>query len=454
VSVPRDPRQQCARLTVPLDYRRPHGPRIAVEVSRIRSGAAHPLPLMVGQGGPGFGGLDLPSAEESALPPEAAARTDLYGMDYRGIGASSPLDCEVAPADRSEATGVPYPAADGSTDANVAWASRVAAACAAHGGSELPYVNTANIARDIDSLRRALGLPALSYTGTSYGTFVGAVYASLFPASSGRVLLNSVVPPGGVKEAIEHKGQAVETAFPVFADWAAARDATYHLGTTGTAVRSAVLSTARTLNSRPIALADGGSLTGNLLLEAQEALLEQESYYPLLAGLIKDARTGALPPGGSSSLPWGQTLSDNFVSAQDAVVCNDSAWPRDLAHYRTAVARSAARYPLTAGSPQNVWPCAFWTTPTSDRAPAPNPRGPANILLLQNTADPSTAPSGAEATRRAFGHRAGLVTVDTSGHGVDMSQGCVADAVTRFLLHGGPPRSAACPAPGIPGQQP
>ncbi|MEW2516522.1 alpha/beta fold hydrolase [Actinacidiphila alni] len=441
----RDPRQQCARLAVPLDHRRPNGPHIAIEVSRIRSGAAHPLALMVGQGGPGFGGLDLPSAEETALPPEVAARTDIYGMDYRGIGASSPLDCDIAPADRSEATGVPYPAADGSIDANTAWAARIAADCAAHAGDELRYVNTVNIARDIDSLRVALGLPTLSYTGTSYGTFVGAVYASLYPTTSGRVLLNSVVPPGGVKEAIEHKGQAVETAFPPFADWVAARDATYHLGTTRTAVRSAVLATADHLNSHPILLPDGAPLTGNLLLEAQEALLEQSTYYPLLAGLLKDARTGSLPSGTGSDLPWSQLLTDNFVSAQDAVVCNDSAWPRDPAHYRTAVTRNAARYPLTAGSPRNVWPCAFWTTRSSDRALTPNPHGPANILLLQNTADPSTAPSGAVATRNAFGHRAALVSVDAVGHGVDMTQPCVAEQVTRFLLHPGPPRPATCP---------
>lgn len=212
--VQRDPRQQCASLTVPLDYRQPNGPRIRLEVSRIRSGAAHPLALMTGQGGPGFGGLDLPSADETALPAAVTARTDLYGMDYRGIGASSPLDCGVAPEDRTEATGDPYPAADGSIDAVVAWAQRVAADCAEHAGPELSHVDTADIARDVDSVRRALGLRSLSFAGTSYGSYVGAVYASLFPRTSGRVLLNSVVPPGGVRESIANKGGRWPRPFP------------------------------------------------------------------------------------------------------------------------------------------------------------------------------------------------------------------------------------------------
>ncbi|WP_328466996.1 alpha/beta hydrolase [Streptomyces sp. NBC_00448] len=107
--------------------------------------------------------------------------------------------------------------------------------------------------------------------------------------------------------------------------------------------------------------------------------------------------------------------------------------------------------PLTAvlwiaGSPQNVWPCAFWATPTSDRAPAPSPRGPANILLVQNTADPSTPVAGARQTLRAFGHRAAMVTVNAAGHGVDTSHGCVAAAVTRFFIQLRQPRSGTCPA--------
>jgi pimeloyl-ACP methyl ester carboxylesterase len=444
--VERDPRQQCAQLAVPLDYRRPHGRQIRLEISRIRSGAAHPLALMIGQGGPGFGGLDLPSQEERELPAAVTARFDLYGLDYRGIGASSPLDCGIAPADRTEVTGIPYPAADGDISGTVAWARRVAHDCAADAGPELPYVSTANIARDIDRVRQALGLRTLSYTGVSYGSYVGAVYTSLFPTTSGRVLLNSVVPPGGVRDAIRHKGEAVESAFTPFARWAADQDADYHLGATPEAVRRFVLATAGALDTDPLPLPDGPALTGNLLLEAQEVLLEQTAYWPVLARLLAGAHARSLPAGTGSSLPWAAEMTDNFVAAQDAVVCNDVAWPRSLAGYRADVSRSAERYPLTAGSPRNVWPCAFWSTPAPDRAPDLNPHGPANILLVQNTADPSTAASGAERTRAAFGHRAGMVTVDAAGHGVDTSRGCVGDAVTRFLLGHGTPPSGACPA--------
>ncbi|MCA1221823.1 alpha/beta hydrolase [Streptomyces sp. 8L] len=445
--VHRDPRQRCAKVSVPLDYQRPNGPHLGIEISRILSGARHARSLMTGQGGPGGSGIDLPSSEESALPGQVTASTDLYGLDYRGIGASAPLDCGIAPADRAEATGIPYPAPDGGIAANIGVARRTAAACARDAGAEIRYVNTANIARDIDSVRRALGLRTLSYTGTSYGSYVGEVYATLFPRTAGRVLLNSVVPPGGVEEAITNKGEGVADAFGPFATWVAARDSTYHLGAAATGIRATVLALARRLNGAPLPFPDGdGRLTGNLLLEAQEVLLEQQSYYPVLAGLLADARAGAIPPGAGSALPVGSELPDNFVSAQDAIICNDTAWPRDMAHYRAAVARSARRYPLTAGSPANVWACAFWDTPTSDRAPRPDDRGPADVQLVQNTADPSTPLSDARETLHAFGRRAGLVTVDAAGHGVDTSSGCVADVVTRFLTGAASPRSGHCPA--------
>ncbi|MET9534464.1 alpha/beta hydrolase [Streptomyces sp. NPDC006649] len=444
--VRRDPRQRCTAVHVPLDYRAPSGRRLTIEVSRIRSGAPRPQSLMTGQGGPGGSGLDLPSQAVSALPVRVTRTTDLYGLDYRGIGHSDPLHCGIAHADRTAATGFSYPAADGSIDANVAWARRTAGACTQHAGSTLPFFNTVNIARDINRIRIALGLPTLSYTGTSYGTFVGQVYASLYPATSGRVLLDSTVPPGGVRAAIQNKGRGVEDAFGGFARWAADRDSTYHLGGSAPDVRRTVLSTVRELNRTPLPLMTGKSLTGNLLLEAEEALLEQQGYFPGLAELLGAAHAGSIPADVTSKLQFGSVFPDNFFSAQDAIVCNDSVWPKDVAEYRRRVTRSAAQYPLTAGSPANIWPCAFWPVAGSDHPPKPVPHGPHNILMAQNTEDPSTPLSEARRTLRAFGGRAAMVTVEATGHGVAMAKGCAADAVADFLLSESPARSRRCPA--------
>ncbi|WP_328315879.1 alpha/beta hydrolase [Streptomyces sp. NBC_00388] len=442
--VRRDPRQQCTAVRVPLDYHHSGGRRLTVEVSRIRSGAHRPLSLITGQGGPGSSGLDLPSLAVSTLPPRVTRATDLYGLDYRGIGHSTPLNCGIAGTDRTAATGIPYPAADGSIDANAAWARRIAGSCARRAGAALPFFNTVNIARDIDRIRTALGLRTLSYTGTSYGTFVGQVYASLYPVTSGRVLLDSVVPPGGVKAAIQNKGRGVEDAFGGFARWASARDGSYHLGGSAKDVRRMVLSTVRELNTAPLRLMTGESLTGNLLLEAEQVLLEQQGNFPGLAELLAAAHTGSIPAGVTSKLPFGSVLPDNFVSAQDAIACNDSVWPKDVPGYRRAVAGSAARFPLTAGSPANIWPCAFWPVAGSDHPPKPVADGPHNILLTQNTEDPSTPLSEARRTLRAFGGRAAMVTVEATGHGVAMTKGCAADAVADFLLSESPVRPRHC----------
>lgn len=158
-------------LQVPLDYRRPGGRQITVAVSRIP--AADPATrrgvLLLNPGGPGGEGLDTPSEAGPAGEPLLAAY-DLIGCDPRGVGHSTPVTCGLTEAQLTPP--LPYPAPDGSIAANVAFARSAAAACAARSGDLLPYITTANTARDMDRIRQALGTSRLSYYGDSYGTSV------------------------------------------------------------------------------------------------------------------------------------------------------------------------------------------------------------------------------------------------------------------------------------------
>jgi hypothetical protein len=147
-------------------------------------------------------------------------------------------------------------------------------------------------------------------------------------------------------------------------------------------------------------------------------------------------RATALPPGGSSGGLLPLVIPDNFVAAQDAVVCDDSAWPRDPDHYAAHTAADRERYPLTDGMAGNVWPCAFWHYRPHEPQVRPNPAGPRDILLLQNLRDPATPYSGARQTLEAFGHRAAMVAIDAAGHGVDFTDPRVSGPFTSFLLTG------------------
>ncbi|MCU1639878.1 MAG: TAP-like protein [Nocardia sp.] len=439
-----DPGQQCAKMTVPVDYSHPRADTLQLTVSRLRTSKPGERlgDLIIGQGGPGEPGLDLPSEALTTLPAAVRDHFDLYGLDYRGMADSSPIQCGIDESDRRALVGVPYPAPNGDITEDIARAHRIAEACLQHGGTVLPHLTTADIARDIDRFRDALGDEKISYTGISYGTYVGAVYVSLFPDHADRVLLNSVDPPGGVRDGIENKGLAVDQAFPWFARWAAERDGDYHLGTTADEVRDATLAASRDLNTTPLTVGDH-TLTGNALLLGVQSLLEQPQYFPVMAGLISGAASRNLPAAALSGLPVARVFPDNFVSSQDAVLCGDTAWPADPAHYAAAVTDNLRRYPLTGGSPVDIWPCAYWSPPLEPPV-AISSTGPAKVLLVNNTGDPSTAYAGAQAMHSALGSRSALITVEGVGHGVPITGDCVGRTVENYFVSGVLPPDTHC----------
>jgi pimeloyl-ACP methyl ester carboxylesterase len=359
----------------------------------------------------------------------------MIGLDYRGVGNSTPVTCGISDADRSVLLQYPYPAPDGDISANVASAKRIAADCARNGGPDLPFMTTQNTARDLDRLRVALGDPKLSYVGTSYGTYLGLAYSTLFPDNIGHLILNSTAAPQSVQASMRLKGLGTEQAFDGFAQWAAGQDATYHLGTTAADVRALTLRTASALDSDPYTLPDGLVLSGNALRIAVQSFLEQPAWFPIVAGIIGIGASRQAPPGAGSTLPIVTTVPDNFLSDQDAVLCGDSSAPSSLAWYRQQVAIDRQLYPLTAGAPGNILPCAFWPYQPIEKPFVVNDHGARDILMLQNQADPSTAYAGALESRLALGHRAELVTVRAIGHGVPLTNPCVGVDVDNFLLH-------------------
>ncbi|MFB7911078.1 alpha/beta hydrolase [Kitasatospora sp. NPDC056076] len=439
IPFPRDPRQQCATLRVPRDYRHPGSGSISLTVSRIRTAdPAHRRgDLVVVPGGPGGSGLDYPGAAVGFLPPEVLRSYDLIGFDERGVGNSTPVHCDLPATDRAAQLNYPFPAPDGSITANLAYARRIADTCAAAAGPYLADITTANSARDLDRIRAALGQRRISYLGTSYATYLGQVYASLFPAGADHVVLDSTVAPGGEQQAIGLFSEGTEDAFPALARYLADRDAALHLGATPGAVRASYLRLAAELDRDPLVLSDGRVLDGVKLRAVTYSSLNNPRYYPLAAAVLERAatRSTSVSDGGSGGNPLPTVIPDNFVAAQDAVICGDSAWPRDPAGYAARTAADRRRYPLTAGMSGNVWPCAFWHYRPEEPQVRPNADGPRDILMLQNRYDPSTPYSGARRTHAAFGHRAAMVTVDATGHGVDFTDPLVRDPLTTFLLH-------------------
>ncbi|WP_158889157.1 alpha/beta hydrolase [Amycolatopsis anabasis] len=423
---------RCAKVRVPLDYRDPAGRTIDLTISRLASAKPEKRRgiLLMNNGGPGIPSLLMPARGiPLGLPQSVRDSYDLIGFDPRGVGESTPVGCDIP---REYGSSVqPYPRNAGDVVRHAALVRRVAENCGKNdSGKLLPFISTANTARDMDRIRAALNERKASYLGVSYGTYLGAVYAALFPARTDRVLLDSAVGSGGMDETqFRRIGAGFQERFPDFARWAAARAQTYHLGDTPEQVTAKYFELAERL---------GPDFRGGTL-DALTGRMSSDDQFPELARRWQAADREHQPR---------IAPTDNVLSAQTHVICNDADWPASVGHYVRAVERDRVRFPMFGAAAANISPCAFWPVDPIEPPVRIGGRGPSNVLIVQNLRDPITPLAGARSLRAAFGGRARLVTVDQGGHGVYLLVGqnrCGKDSVTNFLVHG-TRADASCPA--------
>ncbi|MEV6563153.1 alpha/beta fold hydrolase [Streptomyces kronopolitis] len=229
-----DKEAQCASISVPLDYKNPKGEKISVTFSRLKATGKRRGVLFYNPGGPGGSGLKIPdNIRKSSL----RGAYDLIGFDPRGTGESAPL---YAPLDWAMATRPSIgsrPKLDGPGnvfDKQTAWAREYMGRIEKKNGgaARVKHFNTSNTARDMDVIRGLLNEKKINYLGYSYGTFLGAVYGSLYPARLDRSVLDSAVPPSGMGQAYgELQSQDGLRTVAEWARWAGQRDRTFHLGT-------------------------------------------------------------------------------------------------------------------------------------------------------------------------------------------------------------------------------
>lgn len=456
----RDPRETCGTVQVPLDYRHPEGTSISVAVSRIataKPGKRRGV-LLLNPGGPALEGLDMPGQMAPTLPTSVLDRYDLIGFDPRGVGHSTPMSCGLPDPSLSDA--FPYPAADGSITANVALARATARQCAATVGAELRFLTTANTARDLDRIRQALGEKKISYWGQSYGTYLGAVYTSLFPAHTDRMVLEGNVDPAKVwaREAATW-GKGMADRFPDAARLAAADDKDLGLGADVAQVTRTYLVLADHLDRVPAPVPGTPlSLNGQTLRQVTYGLLLHNETLPILTqfwkaaadlatGTLSETDTAVLGPLFADSPSEPGVPADNQVTMFMALTCGDVAWSRDVAGYAARTAADRRMWPLTDGMPANIWPCAFWKYPPIEAPVEVTSHGPRDVLLLQNRRDNATPWESGLGLRRALGSRAAFVGVDNGGHYVyNEGSTCADNATVAFLADGNlPATDVYCP---------
>ncbi len=188
---------QCTHISVPLDYAHPDGKAITLSVLKVPAAdRSHRVgSLVVNPGGPGGSGVDYAANAATYFGSELRQAFDIVGFDPRGVGESTPVQC------LSDAKLDAFVASDPDPDstAEIKASDRMLAefgnGCVKMSGDLAAHVSTVEAAKDMDVLRAVLGDSKLTYFGASYGTFLGATYAGLFPKRVGRMVLDGAIDP-------------------------------------------------------------------------------------------------------------------------------------------------------------------------------------------------------------------------------------------------------------------
>ena len=446
---------QCARGLVPFDYRRPAWRRFSLPVIKLPASdlARRIGSLVINPGGPGGSGVSYALQARKVVSAAVRARFDVVGFDPRGVGGSVPaVHCLTGPQlDKYFATS-DNPASKAQLAEVVAQSKLFVRACKQHSGALLPYVGTRNAARDMDVLRSTLGDAKLTYLGKSYGTYLGAWYAQLFPSHVRALVLDGAVNPDESGFSLNSvQAQGFEVALRSFtADCVRRPGCPLGNGTVSAGV-ARLQGLLRQTASEPLASQIAGQPANDaMLLNGVASALYSKSFWQYLrAGL-----TGAFAGNGTLLVELADALFErgpngqysNLMDVNTAVNCIDRPWPRSLQAYSSAAAAAAKAAPQFGAS--NMWsslPCAYWPVPAA--APVPlRAAGAPPILVVGTTRDPATPYRWAQALARDL--KSGvLLGWNGDGHTAYLSGStCVDSAVDRYLISLATPRNGmVCP---------
>jgi len=447
-----DPRLECARLRVPLDYAQPQGKQITVGV--LRKPATDPGSrigsLMINPGGPGASGMSSAAGLAGAVAgTDLGERFDLVGFDPRGIGASQPeVRCLTGPewdADRMDDD------SDSSSEGTARTEGEVrdyTGKCVQRTGTDvLANVGTRDVVKDMDVLRSALGDPKLNYLGYSYGTRMGSEYAEEFPGNVRAMILDGAIDPTqGTVEAEVAQGAGFQRAFNAFAAWCAGQGRCA-LGTDPARAVGAFQQLTRPLLDHPAPAGDRHLSYSDATTATIQALYAQSLWPTLNTGLqqlaaghgeellsLADSYYGREPDGRYT----------NITDAFNAVRCVDDQRVTDRNVLREADRRYREAAPfLDDGQPASdaYDMCAFWPAPVTGEAEQPQVNGLPPTLTISTTGDPATPYQAGVNLAKAL--RGRLLTYEGTQHTAFLQgDSCVDQAGIDYLV------DLELPAPG------
>jgi pimeloyl-ACP methyl ester carboxylesterase len=443
---------ECGTLAVPLDHTLPDGPALDLAVVRApaRDRDRRIGSLVVNPGGPGAPGVAHVKALLDSLPGELRDRFDLVGFDPRGVGSSRPVSCatDIDPLFDEDFA----PATEESRERLVAAFASVVESCTRSSGDLLPHVATLDTARDLDRLRAALGDRALTFVGQSYGTYLGTVYASLFPERVRALVFDGAIDPGADGAAVA-LGQArgFEQSLDDFLADCARRPACpfHHDGDPETEYDALRARTARA----PIPARSSPSRVLNRTrfdAAVVESLYSGRAGWSALADALADAEHGdatALLARADAFVTRGADGHEHrALDAFWAISCLDGPLVGDVDAAARLQAKAEAVAPRVGAFLVNFsLACSMWPVPPVAVPTELTATGAPTILVVGTTRDPATPLESARLLTRSLDRAWLLVAAGEQHASFAIGNRCVDRVVTRYLVDRSlPARATRC----------
>jgi pimeloyl-ACP methyl ester carboxylesterase len=447
---------ECATMRAPLDYAKPgtgNGGSGDIKLAVARVKATGPGKrigsLLVNPGGPGGSAIGYLQAYAGlGYPAPVRARYDMVAVDPRGVARSEPVECLTGREMDAHTQVDQTPDDDAETAALAAAYKKFSAGCEQRSKRILPHVSTVEAARDMDVLREILGDGKLQYVGASYGTFLGATYAELFPDRTGRLVLDGAMDPSlPARELNRDQTAGFETAVQSFAaDCVKQQDCP--LGT-GTPARAAagLKKLFTDLDAEPAPTKDENRSLGEALATTGViAAMYDEGAWPRLRAGIRDAQQGdgngllALADSYYERGPDGDYA--NLMYANTAVNCLDSP-PAFTSPAEVEAALPSFEKASPVFGEGLAWAslnCASWPVPATGKPHRIAAEGAAPIVVVGTTRDPATPYKWAKALASQL-TTGTLLTYDGDGHtAYGRGSDCIDTAINTYLLEGTPPQ--------------
>lgn len=441
-----DGKAECAQARVPIDYTKPDGAQATIALAKMPAAKTPKGTILVNPGGPGGSGIDMALQAKLYLPSAVWHNYDVIGFDPRGVGESTPaIDC-VSDTELGHVLDKSYPDSEAGVAEFNADATKLDQACAAHSGAILPYVGTANAARDLDVLRQLAGQPKLVYLGFSYGTFLSQEYAQLFPHNVGRMVLDGVEDPtAGSAQMGYAQSLGFERALRNYMDTCVKQSSCPFNGST-----DAGLGKVRTLFddalAHPIPTSDKSRpLTQSAFFSGIAAALYSQQTWPILT----EAFTQVVNKNDGSMFQYladtmnsreGNKFTNNSNEAFWAINCADfpASTPEEMAPLAAELTKKGTVFGDFMMRGNDI--CTDWAyKPHSNPSPQ-TAQDIAPIVLVGTTNDPATPYAWAQSVHSRLKNSV-LLTWEGNGHtAYSTANACLQDPVTAYLLNGTVPK--------------